>query len=298
MPWCPKCKSEYREGFTVCVDCGCQLVDEEQAAALIPLTFGEREQMEALEEFLIYSGIQNVELVPDEADGQTQLQVSREEFEKAAAAVRMFLIQEQGRMSESGEAEKGREDDDKEETAGFGVQIADERLREASIARRTFRGSSFYEDSSQRAIENLSSAWILLIVGILGLILVVLGVMEVIPLRLGNPYLFYGVMIAVFLLFVVAGAMSMKSAKLFARKAESENSLRSTMLDWCRENLKADEIDQEVSADSTPEEVLYFSRTFYIKEKLNHQFVNLDQDFLDRFVDDHVYGMVFEGEKE
>ena len=29
MPWCPKCKSEYREGFTVCADCGTKLVDEE-----------------------------------------------------------------------------------------------------------------------------------------------------------------------------------------------------------------------------------------------------------------------------
>ena len=30
MPWCPKCKSEYREGFTVCADCGGALVDEGQ----------------------------------------------------------------------------------------------------------------------------------------------------------------------------------------------------------------------------------------------------------------------------
>lgn len=27
MPWCPKCKSEYREGFTVCADCGVELVE-------------------------------------------------------------------------------------------------------------------------------------------------------------------------------------------------------------------------------------------------------------------------------
>ena len=30
MPWCPKCKTEYREGFRVCADCGGELVDEEQ----------------------------------------------------------------------------------------------------------------------------------------------------------------------------------------------------------------------------------------------------------------------------
>jgi hypothetical protein len=27
MPWCPKCKSEYREGFETCTDCGANLVD-------------------------------------------------------------------------------------------------------------------------------------------------------------------------------------------------------------------------------------------------------------------------------
>ena len=27
MPWCPKCKSEYREGFKTCGECGVALVD-------------------------------------------------------------------------------------------------------------------------------------------------------------------------------------------------------------------------------------------------------------------------------
>ncbi|MDD2572956.1 MAG: DUF2007 domain-containing protein [Bacillota bacterium] len=29
MPWCPECKTEYREGFDVCVDCGCALTQDE-----------------------------------------------------------------------------------------------------------------------------------------------------------------------------------------------------------------------------------------------------------------------------
>ena len=28
MPWCPICKTEYREGFHLCSDCGAELVDE------------------------------------------------------------------------------------------------------------------------------------------------------------------------------------------------------------------------------------------------------------------------------
>ena len=151
-----------------------------------------------------------------------------------------------------------------------------------------------YQDSSQRADDNRSSGWMLLILGLLGLTMVVLGITGVIHLRLSNPYLFYGVMGAIFLLFLVAGAISIKNASLFARKAESENSLRSTMLDWCREALHAEEIDDEVNVPGISEEVLYFSRTAYIKERLNQQFVNLGQDFLDQFVDDYVYELVFE----
>ena len=28
MPWCPKCKNEYREGITTCVDCNEALVED------------------------------------------------------------------------------------------------------------------------------------------------------------------------------------------------------------------------------------------------------------------------------
>lgn len=27
MPWCPKCETEYKEGYTVCADCGTELID-------------------------------------------------------------------------------------------------------------------------------------------------------------------------------------------------------------------------------------------------------------------------------
>ena len=47
MAWCPKCKNEYREGITVCPDCGEALVSEEELTLLelqgyYPLTLGIR----------------------------------------------------------------------------------------------------------------------------------------------------------------------------------------------------------------------------------------------------------------
>ncbi len=32
MPWCPKCKIEYREGYDYCADCGCALVKKQPLA--------------------------------------------------------------------------------------------------------------------------------------------------------------------------------------------------------------------------------------------------------------------------
>ena len=55
-------------------------------------------------------------------------------------------------------------------------------------------------------------------------------------------------------------------------------------------------IDRAVSAPGDTEEVLYFKRFLWIRERLNHQFVNLDQAFLERFIDDYVYESVFEDE--
>ena len=155
-------------------------------------------------------------------------------------------------------------------------------------------GNSLWEISSDKANDNRSSAWILLILGIAGIIFVVLGVTGVVNIKLGNSYLFYGVMGAVFILFIVGGVVSMKNAKFFEKKAESENSLKNILLDWCRENLRANEIDARVGGQGLQEEILYFRRFAYIKQILNYQFVNLDQGFLDKLIDEVIYDMIFE----
>ncbi len=234
MPWCPKSKTEYRAGFTVCADCGSKLVEEE------PVEEKREPDWEAEEGF-----------------------------------------------PESAEKPEGR-------TADSGVNL-DNALRESLRQ----ENSGLYQDSSERASDNRSSALILLAMGVLGLGAVILGIAGILPIRVGNPYLFYGVMGAVSILFVVAGMVSVRNAKIFAGKAESENSLRSTLLDWCVRNLAAAEIDRNAGCtQGEAQEVLYFRRVSYIREKLNHQFVNLDQGFLDQFIDDYVYNRFFGEEAE
>lgn len=239
MPWCPKCKTEYREGFTVCADCGSELVGElpvkEQSASFWGVEPGK----------LSAEG-QNREPVQDPKQAADLLEMAKEVQEQQAPRY----------------------------------------------------GADMYQDSSERASDNRSSGWMLLIFGIIGLAGVILGMLGVLPVGFGNKYLYCGVLGAVFILFVVAGVVSMKNAKFFDKKAESENSLKSALLEWCGDNLDASEIDSKVGGSNGPDEVQYFKRMSYIKAKLNHQFVNLDQGFLDRLIDDSIYDMVFGDEKK
>ncbi len=213
MAWCPKCKSEYREGVRVCADCGCELIEEEQYDEPEQLTFGAGELREP------------------------------QAKEMAEAVV--------------------------------------------------------YRNSSERAEDNRSSAWTLLIVGGVGLLVMIFGLMDVIPFRLGNPYMFYGVMCTVFLLFIVMGVVSMRNAKIFAGKAESENTLRDAMTKWYQENLNKEKIEEGlVDEEEVSDEILYFKRVQKMKDMFNHQFMNLDQVFLEHYIDEEVYDYFFSHTEE
>ncbi|MCM1056181.1 MAG: hypothetical protein NC517_01020 [Firmicutes bacterium] len=267
MPWCPKCKTEYREGFTVCADCGSRLVTERPDDGPTgelweegPENDSERNPWEER------PGAQGCASYFGNEIGESCPMYPGEELAGECLA----------------------------DSAEDPVDAEDVRLSGEETARQARAGENgLYQDSSERASDNRSSAWVLLGLGTAGLIVMILGVTGILPLRLGNPYLFYGVMGAIFILFVVAGIVSMKNARFFEKKAESENSLRQTLLDWCGENLKAEEIDAEVCAEGMSDEIAYFRRSSCIKERLNHQFVNLNQGFLNQFIDDYVYDRIF-----
>lgn len=279
MAWCPKCKNEYRAGIAVCAECGCELVEQNPSETGIPLIFGEKEQMELLADFLKSNKIMGTKIRYAEEEQVYELLVKEEDQQRAAKIARIFLEQEALRVMEEEDAAQEIQHTSGEEASGD--------LQEPV---RTLP----YQSSEEAAEDNRSSAWTLLIVGVAGVVVMILGILEMLPFHVGNPYMFYGVLSAVFLLFVVMGVVSMKNARIFEKKAASESSLKDALLTWCTENLKQQEIDAQIeNAAGLAPEIIYFRRTEQIKEKLNHQFVNLDQAFLDRLIDEVVYEMIF-----
>jgi len=159
-------------------------------------------------------------------------------------------------------------------------------------------GSTKYRNSKSSAEDNRSSGWVLISIGAIGIIAIVLSIARVIPFRFGNPYLTYGVMSAVFVLFFVMGFVSLANAKKYESKAKGEESVRDSILKWVDKNLTAEDIDKEIpNADTETEEVLYFKRAIIISMKLNRQFINLDPSYTESLIDEVIYSKLF-GEAE
>ena len=291
MAWCPKCKNEYREGITVCPDCGETLVSEEELTDWTSVLFGEQEEMAKLKDFLTYNGIGKSKITLDDAEQVYELFVDAKEEKQAKTIARVFLEQQEKKRRENAAEEEASVDE-------F-LMPGEEETKETVTSGELFRAASTqggltYMNSGAKAEENRSCAWVILVVGILGILVMALGITGVLPLNIGNPYMFYGVMSAVFILFIVMGVVSMRNAKLFEKKAESENSLVDTLLKWSGENLTAEEIDTQIeNAADTPEEALYYKRFEVIRSQMNHQFMNLDQQMLENLIDTKIYEQIF-----
>lgn len=157
-----------------------------------------------------------------------------------------------------------------------------------------------YQNSAAKAEDNRSSAYTLLFVGIVGFIIVLLIFVGVIPLYRSastTKYLVCGVMGALFVLFIVFGIVSMRNSRILFIKAKSEDSLLSEMTKWCQEHMSAQQVDDGLSDEEswaeTAEEQKYFRRTDKMKRIISDKFMNLDEAFLEHFVDEY-YQELFE----
>ena len=155
-----------------------------------------------------------------------------------------------------------------------------------------------YQNSAAKAEDNRSSGYMLLFVGIVGFVAVLLIFLGVIPLYQSGSttrYLVCGVMGAMFVLFIVFGVVSMRNSRILLVKAKSEDSLLGELTKWCEGNLTAGMVDEVLFEDGTGEEQKYFLRTDRIKQIISNKFMNLDEAFLEHFVDEY-YQRLFEDE--
>ncbi|MBQ9140553.1 MAG: hypothetical protein IJX63_02010 [Lachnospiraceae bacterium] len=153
-----------------------------------------------------------------------------------------------------------------------------------------------YMDSAERAEDNRSSAWTLLLVGGIGVIVLILGFFGIIPFPVSgfSKYMFFGVLMVLCLIFIVSGFISLKKSKVYSAAAETEKDNKQLIIDWCIENEVVQKINDSLMNEgemSVEEE--YFKRSERLKHVVFSQFQSMSIEFLSDVVDD-IYDSLFE----
>ena len=289
MPWCPKCRNEYVEGVTVCADCGCALVDspEEYSRAELELV-----------RFLTANGVAGARMEETELPEETLVTVEEKELTRAERYKTVFLKEWAKEHPE--EQEEKMEAAPEEMAEAYETELqSGQQEGMARTETKGLSGSPVYENASQKAESFRSGAWMLIFVGVAGLILLALAIAGFLPVHLaGVSGVLSGlVMGALFVAFLISGISSLKTSRQLEGKAKEESDLREELLDWCRTHLSAEQIDASIEELPESEEERYFRRTERIRSLIVRDFMNLDEAYLESFVDE-IYTEYFDAPEE
>lgn len=153
-----------------------------------------------------------------------------------------------------------------------------------------------YQDKKAKAEDFKSSAYTLLLVGIVGIAALILMETGVLPFRLASSgkYITYTVMGALFVIFIVMGFLSLRSSKQYAKEAVTEENLNEKIKTWARDNITAEAIKEKVFFDEdTPEEMKYFKYFEALKSAVVGEFGNLNASYLEALCEE-LYAEIFE----
>lgn len=147
--------------------------------------------------------------------------------------------------------------------------------------------SSVYVKKEDKYKDTLSSAYTLLIVGFIGLLLLLLVVTNVINLNLASPgkYITYSGIGIMLIIFIIIGFVSLNTAKRLAVEASHENQLTDDILDWFSKSISADLIETGITDDMS-EEIKYFKRFENIKKLIVKTYGELNEGYIDKLADD------------
>ena len=276
MPWCPKCKNEYKEGYTVCADCGTELVASLEDAP-VAIYFGAEEELQEMCQFMRANGISETKIEFDSKEGTYELLVARKKEKEAKKQLHIYLtkivapkkMEEMQRMAQ--EMAASMENEEVEEYNGP------------------------YEEADKKAEEYKSGADSLLIVGVAGIIALILLNLGIIPISLTGftKALITCVMGVMFVVFIMTGITSRKSYKTLMAKADTEKDQKAEIQNYLKENIEINDFDTELNDDEPAMEILYFRRIEKMKEMIRVKYPSIDSAFMDYIIEE-TYPEIFE----
>lgn len=303
MPWCPKCRLEYREGIKVCADCNSPLVEESALAEEKQelCSYESREVLEQMNEFFRFSEVKSGEIIYQEEEGLWYLKVAASDRKKAEKLYHGFMLGEMDRKKELEEhrlpAEehlKGDEHADAweetEESQGVPVDAAQEYLKEKILLNEknaSLRSTehSSYVKQEERYRDYNSTGYTFLIIGIAGFIVMLLSWIQVLKFFHGN-LIAQVVFTVISVGCIIIGIQSIGKARYLKKGIGNEKEVGERILSWISENINQEELDA-LCQNGQSDEINYLNQIAYIKEQLMEEFKDENEDYLDQLIDEY-----------
>ena len=284
MPWCPKCKNEYKSVYTVCADCGAELV-ESLEVGMKCVYFGMDSELYEMSKFLRANGIEKSEVSYDEKENTYELKVESEYVAEAQKMIRVYLqnIATAKEVKQASEVMSAMSEEELE---------ALQREKEYRIKEMM---RTPYEDADKKAEDYKSGADSLLIVGVIGAVALVLLNLGVLPISLPafTKAMITGVMGIMFVIFIFMGISSRKSYAKLKSQASSDKDTKADIKKYLKETINVEEFDKELCDDEPSMEILYFRRMEKLKEMVFSYAEVIDVSFAE-YILEEVYPEIFE----
>ena len=151
-----------------------------------------------------------------------------------------------------------------------------------------------YVSKKEKYKDYVSTGYTFLIVGIAGLIIVTLNLLDIIRLfhvSGASSILFYSVMYAMFVIFVFVSINSFKNSRCLKQEAETENNFLEELNRYLKTAVTKESFAETESIQS--EEELYFNRTEIIRHIIVEQYPEIDNSLLEQTIDE-TYDRLFQ----
>ena len=325
MPWCPKCKNEYRKGIIVCADCNTPLVDElvEETVKAEVFSTPVEELANRFIEFLKYSDIQSGTFAYSEEKEGFVVSVDekdlkqakklfkgfaitesenavKKELEKMAAVNQVPNLEEGEELSEEELAQiaegavlaENSEDAENTNNSDNAVskKITNEEEEAKEISKNLRGPAKVYTKQKDKYNDLNSTAYTFLVVGIAGLGFVAANLLGFVSML--NNTLSTVLYTAIFAGCLYVAYISFRDAKKAKAQIQGEEDLTAKVEKWLEENIK-EETFAEVVDEELGEEANYLNKLEHMSKLLAEKFPELDEDYADQLCEEF-YGKKFE----
>ncbi|MHB8129152.1 MAG: hypothetical protein ACYDEX_09155 [Mobilitalea sp.] len=327
MPWCPKCKTEYQNGYTVCSDCKVDLVEDiQEEEVLIP--FFQSEEKKVADKLVRYFKFSNLdsEVSYNEENEVYVVSIPPKQEKQAKKLYQAFYFVErdllekeeaepdatdsddapdkQSNISEDNQSEEAEmdsilseaDDDNELERLEDGDYIPEEEHTEEtpgddiSGLEEANEDTSVYVMKADQYKDLAGTVLIFFFFGVAGLIFVLLNVVGVISFL--NGFFPFTVMSALFLLFIYIAVSTNQKAKIVKTEIEKENKLTEQINQWLTLHV-TESFLSSIHDDDSSSELNYIKTIDTIKEMLLKEFGVQNLAYLDRLIEEY-YNRTFD----